>query len=263
MELLDGINEETVYNKLANAWEQILSIKKKKEESLNDFFSRFETLLYSLNLADEKYQDLEPMKEGRDLKYYKERENMLQNKVEMNDKLKAVHLLRALDIEESIRRDILSKVDFSKQPKEVFESVKTAIRDICGDGVSIKTEHQVMMTKPWQENPQGGPKNSELRARSHSRRRNGRSSTGRDFRGDRRSQGRDRSRGSSKDRSWSRGRRNSKVDFKQRRDSTPGLGRNIFLCNTPYDKIYQTNEVFLNKNGLGQIIIVDSGCPRV
>ena len=118
------------------------------------------------------------MKEGRDLKYYKDRENMMQNKVEMNDKLKAVHLLRALDIEESIRRDILSKVDFSKQPKEVFESVKTAIRDICGDGASIKTEHQVMMTKPWQENPQGGPKNSEFRGR-----RNGRSSTGRDFRG--------------------------------------------------------------------------------
>ena len=52
------------------------------------------------------------------------------------------------------------------------------------------------------------------------------------------------------------------MDFKQRRDSTPGPGRNIFLCNTPYDKIYQTNEVFLNKNDLGQIIIVDSGCPR-
>ena len=140
----------------------------------------------------------------------------------MNDKLKAVHLLRALDIEESIRRDIISKVDFSKQPKDVFETVKTAIRDICGDGQQMKPAHQVMMMKPWQGDSQGGPKNnnhSEFRGRSHNRRRSGRSSSGRDFRGERRrSQGRDRSRNSSKDRSWNRGRRNSQVDFKPRRD---------------------------------------------
>ena len=236
VELLDGINEETVYNKLASAWEQILSIKRKKEESLNDFFSRFETLLYSLNLADDKYQDLEPMKEGRDLKYYKERENMMQNKVEMNDKLKAVHLLRALDIEESIRRDIISKVDFSKQPKDVFETVKTAIRDICGDGQTIKPEHQVMMMKPWQGDSQGGLKNSnhnEFRGRSYNRR-SGRSSSGGEFRGERRrSQGRDRSRDGSKDRSWSRGRRNNKVDFKPRRDPTPGPGRSVLCVTLP------------------------------
>ena len=131
--LLDGINEETVYNKLASAWEDILLIQKKKEENLNEFFSRFETLLYSLNLADEKYEDLEPVKENMSPKYYLEREEMLKNKVEINDKLKAVHLLRALNIEESFKRDILSKVNFSKAPKEVFEEVKTAVRDICGD----------------------------------------------------------------------------------------------------------------------------------
>ena len=34
--LLDGINEETVYNKLASAWEDILLIQKKKEENLNE-----------------------------------------------------------------------------------------------------------------------------------------------------------------------------------------------------------------------------------
>ena len=65
--LLDGINEETVYNKLASAWEDILLIQKKKEENLNEFFSRFETLLYSLNLADEKYEELEPVKENMSL----------------------------------------------------------------------------------------------------------------------------------------------------------------------------------------------------
>ena len=69
--------------------------------------------------------------------------------MELNDKLKAVHLLRALDVEDSMKRDILSKVDFGKRPKEVFEEVKTAIRDICGDGVSIKSETEVLITKPW------------------------------------------------------------------------------------------------------------------
>ena len=52
--LLDGINEETVFNKLNNAWEVITTLKKEKNESLNDFFSKFETLQYSLNLADTK-----------------------------------------------------------------------------------------------------------------------------------------------------------------------------------------------------------------
>ena len=78
--LLDSINEETVYNKLASAWEDILLIQKKKEENLNEFFSRFETLLYSLNLADEKYEDLEPIKDDMSPKYYLEREEMLKSK---------------------------------------------------------------------------------------------------------------------------------------------------------------------------------------
>ena len=43
--------------------------------------------------------------------------------MELNDKLKAVHLLRALGVEDSMKRDILSKVDFGKRPKEVFESI--------------------------------------------------------------------------------------------------------------------------------------------
>ena len=52
--LLDGINKETVFNKLNNAWEVTTTLKKEKNESLNDFFSKFETLQYSLNLADTK-----------------------------------------------------------------------------------------------------------------------------------------------------------------------------------------------------------------
>ena len=49
--LLDTINEETIYNKIGTAWDEILLMKKNRGESLNDFFSRFETSLYSLNLA--------------------------------------------------------------------------------------------------------------------------------------------------------------------------------------------------------------------
>ena len=61
--------------------------------SLNDFFSRFETLQYSLNHADESYSELEPVKAGMDVKYYEEREKILKRKVELNDKQKVVHLL--------------------------------------------------------------------------------------------------------------------------------------------------------------------------
>ena len=32
-------------------------IKKIEEESLNDFFSRFETIQYSMNLADDSYEE--------------------------------------------------------------------------------------------------------------------------------------------------------------------------------------------------------------
>ena len=276
VELLDGINEETIYNKLAFAWEEIISIKKKKDEGLNDFFSRFETLLYSLNLADDKYKDLEEIKDGKDFKYYKERENMIEIKVEMNDKLKAVHLLRALDIEESFKRDILSKVDFSKTPKNVFEDVKTAIRDICGDGKSIKTDNQVLIMKPWQGEQEGGARRSTFRtsrSRSSSQRRNGRQFSPRESRGGGYARrGRDRSRDYSRDRdrSWSRGRRrSSQVEFKdrreERRDPTPAPGRAntvLVTCNTPYDEIYETEKIFRNKNNSGQVIIVDSGCPR-
>ena len=50
--LLDTINEETVYNKLNSAWEAVISMKKSKDQSLNDFILKFETVQYSQNLAD-------------------------------------------------------------------------------------------------------------------------------------------------------------------------------------------------------------------
>ena len=56
--LLDGINEETVYNKISSAWEAVLNLNKLPDQSLNDFISKFETLQYSLNAADNSFSDL-------------------------------------------------------------------------------------------------------------------------------------------------------------------------------------------------------------
>ena len=279
--LLDTINEETIYNKIGTAWEEILLMKRKKEESLNDFFSRFETSLYSLNLAEDSFIEPGPIKKGMNSSYYIEREEMAEKRMELNDKLKAVHLLRALDVEDSMKRDILSKVDFGKRPKEVFEEVKTAIRDICGDGVSIKSETEVLITKPWQEEAKsqyGEKKKRFLNSRSssydrsHTRksrsneRRGGRSW---DLRHSRRDYSGSRDRYSSRERSFSRGRdRSRQVAFDHRgranrRDSTPGPGRATYIeCNPIYNRIYEADDFFRNKAKMGQVIIVDSGCPR-
>ena len=151
--ILDSINEGTMFNKLSTAWEAITALKKERKESLNDFFSRFETLQFSLNLADSSYEVLEPVKAGMDIKYYERREKVLKNRVEFNDKLKVVHLLKALGIDEAHKRDIITKIDFNKEPEIVFEDAKTAIRDICNDETAFK-EEQVLLVKPWksQEN---------------------------------------------------------------------------------------------------------------
>ena len=147
-------------------------MKKRRDESLNDFFSRFETSLYSLNLAEDNFKDPGPIKKGMNSSYYIERDDMMERRMELNGKLKAVHLLRALGVEDSMKRDILSKVDFGKRPKEVFKEVKTAIRDICGDGVSIKSETEVMLTKPWQEE-KSKSQYEDRRARGYSKSRSG------------------------------------------------------------------------------------------
>ena len=281
--LLDTINEETIYNKIGTAWEEILLMQKKKGESLNDFFSRFETSLYSLNLAEDNFKDPGPIKKGMNSAYYIEREDMMERRMELNDKLKAVHLLRALGVEDSIKRDILSKVDFGKRPKEVFEELKTAVRDICGDGVSMKSETEVMLTRPWQEE-RSKSQYEDRRARRYSKSRSGsydRSRTqksgsyerrgGRswDQKHSRRDYSGSRDRDSSRERSHSRGRdRSRQVVFNHRgrpngRDLTPGPGRATYIeCNPIYDRIYEADNFFRNKNKKGQVIIVDSGCPR-
>ena len=57
VELLDSINEETCFNKLSRSWDTITSLKRNPSETLNDFFSRFETIQYNLNMADDSYKE--------------------------------------------------------------------------------------------------------------------------------------------------------------------------------------------------------------
>ena len=65
--LLDSINEETVFNKLSAAWDAINGMKRNKNENLNNFFSRFETLQYSLNLSDVSYKEQGKVQERREM----------------------------------------------------------------------------------------------------------------------------------------------------------------------------------------------------
>ena len=46
VELLDGINEETTYNKILRSWRAISAFKMDESKPLNDFFSEFETLQF-------------------------------------------------------------------------------------------------------------------------------------------------------------------------------------------------------------------------
>ena len=161
--LLDAINEETCFNKLSKAWDTITSLKRKSSESLNEFFSRFETNQYSLNLADDSYIDL-PKGAAPD-----EKELMASRRIELNDKLKAVILIKSLNVDESHKRDILAKVCFKKEPSEVYEACKTAIKDICGDSEREKQSDNVLLTKPWQNRSRSWSRNEGRRDRSYSR----------------------------------------------------------------------------------------------
>ena len=60
----------------------------------------------------------------------------------MNDKLKSIMLLKALNLDDALKRDILAKVDFNKEPNEVYENTKTAVQDICGEKFSSKNNTQ-------------------------------------------------------------------------------------------------------------------------
>ena len=46
-------------------------------------------------------------------------------------------------------------VDFNKEPNEVYEDTKTAIRDICGDKPRDESENNILVVKPWQEEKPG------------------------------------------------------------------------------------------------------------
>ena len=74
IELLDSINEETVYNQLLKSWKKVLAFKRDPKKPLNEFFSEFETMQYSLNLADNSYKEPEPTMILQTVNHYKERE---------------------------------------------------------------------------------------------------------------------------------------------------------------------------------------------
>ena len=65
--LLDSINEETVFNKLSAAWDAINGMKRNKNKNMNNFFSRFQTLQYSLNLSDVSYKEQGKVQERREM----------------------------------------------------------------------------------------------------------------------------------------------------------------------------------------------------
>ena len=77
---------------------------------------QFETLHFGLNLLDDSFQELGPSLPNQNLSYYNKRETMLNRRMEINDKLKAVQLLEAFNVDDGFKRDILSKIDFKKEP---------------------------------------------------------------------------------------------------------------------------------------------------
>ena len=280
--LLDQINEETIFNKLNNAWEGVINLKRTKDQSLNDFISKFETIQYSLNLSDDSFKEQVPVVGGKDKVYYEEREQIALRRVEMNDKLKAVQLIKALGVDGAFKRDIIAKIDFNQEPSKVYEQTKTAIRDIVGDDkhldeVDNQNVDNVNIVKPWQ----GGDRSRswERRGRERfprSRSRDSRAgkfgdgnrSFSRDKFGDgNRSFSRERGFDRSRERSDSRGRRGrSGVSFRERsrRDVTPGPGMSkIVELNEAYHSIYLNDDFFKHKSRHhGQFMIVDCGCPR-
>ena len=209
--LLDEINEETTYNKISRSWDSIISCKKKTSESLNEFFSRFETLHFSMNLADDSY--IEPTSKAS----LENKVVMLGRKLEINDKLKSVLLIKSLGVDGSYKRDILSKVNFDMDAKEVYESTKIAIRDICGQEEKFSgPEDKVLFNKPWSR--------SRSRSRSFSRHRDESRSPGRWNRY--RSNSREH-----RGRQHERGYENKGVSFKnKKRDLTPATGNSLLMC---------------------------------
>ena len=118
IELLDSVNEETTYNKLLKSWKLISTFKRDPSKPLNEYFSEFETLHYSLNLADDTFKEIDRLSFKSEIDYFKQKEKMSSRKMEMNDKLKSIQLLEGLNIDDSHKRDILSKIDLIKSLKK-------------------------------------------------------------------------------------------------------------------------------------------------
>ena len=157
-------------------------------------------------------------------------------------------------MDESIKRDILSKVDFNKEPSDVYETTKIAIRDICGDSES-SSKNAVYFSKPWQQNRQ------KSRSRSRSWSRSSRDRT----RSRERDNHREWSRGKSPRRDGDHSQRDARVTFRGRRRPTPVPGikseKNVFVISADYDKVFLNDEDFFKTKEL-QYMIIDIGSPR-
>ena len=265
--LLDEINEETTYNKLSRSWDSIINFKKKPSETLNDLFSRFETIQFNLNLADGSF--LEPSATAS----LEEKLLMSTRKLELNDKLKSVLLIKSLGLDSGYKRDILAKINFDRESKEVYEATKIAIRDICGDVITAEQDKDnVLYNKPW-----SGPGRSRSRSYSGSR-----SKSPRYYQTRQHEEGRDRGRSRSerrdRGRSYAAGRAKEGKAVSFKRDSTPVPGKEVvtgsdklkvinnhkstYFIEKAYDEIYVSSKDMLSVGKLNLFMIVDIGCPR-
>ena len=122
----------------------------------------------------------------------------------------------------------------------------------------IKTEPQkVTLDETWNESHFASNWFSYSRSRSKEDRNSGSRSHTRECSYN---TGRKRSRGRSKSRSWRRRSGNS-INRKKENDSRDPTS--VTTVNASYDRIY-TNDTFFHQNSLklGQVMIVDCGCPR-
>ena len=163
-------------------------------------------------------------------------------------------LIKAIATDEGKKRDILSKIDFSKEPDEVYTATKLAIRDICGDS---ETEKEVYLAKPW---------SSRQRSRSDSVRR--RSSDRSWERPRRRSESRERAAGK-----WEERRPRSRersVAFRERRSTPSASGiskfndHKVFTIDQRYDSVFFNDKSFkVFNHERQQFMIIDIGFPKI
>ena len=161
-------------------------------------------------------------------------------------------------MDESHKRDVLSKVDFNQDPNEVYKATKIAIRDICGLSGSSASD-QVYFTKPWhqQDRHRSRSRSWSRSSRDRSRSRENYRDRSRGFSGDGKSPRRDSGGNSYKD--------SRAVSFSRRRHPTPiaGIFSDKSVCNlsVKYDEVLFNDEDFSKCLDI-QYMIVDIGSPR-